>query len=181
MSPSTPSAPDGPASGGRLVEARRHVLALGPRLRRHGQDLATAESCTGGLIATLLTQVPGSSDYFLGGVVSYANSAKIALLGVAPELLAAEGAVSEAVALAMAEGIQQRLGAAWALAVTGVAGPGGGGPGKPVGTVWIALARPAGEAQARLHHFAGGREAVQAQAAAAALAWLLGELDGEIA
>lgn len=167
-----PAAPVPPAAA--LAAARRHAAHLGPRLRAGGLRLATAESCTGGLIAALITQVPGSSDYFPGGVVSYADAAKTALLGVSPELLASDGAVSEAVALAMAQGIRRRLGVDLALSVTGIAGPGGGSPAKPVGTVWIALAGPGVGAEARLHRFQGPREAIQAQAAEAALGWVLG-------
>jgi nicotinamide-nucleotide amidase len=105
-------------------------------------SLATAESCTGGMIANRLTNVPGASQVFWGGVISYANAAKDSLLGVAPALLAEHGAVSEPVARAMAEGARLRSGADYALAVTGIAGPGGGSDAKPVGTVFIGLAAP---------------------------------------
>ncbi len=108
--------------------------------RRKGKTLALAESCTGGEIASRITNVPGASEIFLGGVVSYANSAKEQLLGVSADLWQQHGAVSEAVAQAMAVGARTRLGADFAVAVTGIAGPGGGTPEKPVGTVYIALA-----------------------------------------
>lgn len=138
-------------------------------LAARGWRLATAESCTGGRIAALVTSRPGSSAVFVGGVVTYANEAKTALLGVPAAMLAAEGAVSEAVARAMAEGARTRLGAEIAVSATGVAGPGGGSAEKPVGNVWIGLADAAGS-RARLHRFPGDREQVQERAAEAAIA-----------
>ncbi len=108
-------------------------------LRKSGSTLATAESCTGGLLANRLTDVPGASEVFLEGFVTYSNQSKSDLLGVPPELISRYGAVSEEVVRAMAEGARVRSGATHALATTGVAGPGGGSPEKPVGTVWIAL------------------------------------------
>ena len=116
----------------------------GRLLRERGMTLAVAESCTGGLLAERVTHIAGASDYFLGGVVAYANAAKQALLGVPAELLDQHGAVSEPVARAMAEGARERFGADLALATTGVSGPGGGSAEKPVGTVCIALARDGG-------------------------------------
>lgn len=107
--------------------------------------LATAESCTGGLLASRLTDVAGSSGYFLGGVVSYAYSAKETLLGIEHALLVAEGAVNETVAQQMARSVRERLGADVAVSITGVAGPTGGTPEKPVGLVWIGLADAQGE------------------------------------
>lgn len=115
---------------------------VGELLRRRGATLTTAESCTGGLIAERLTRVAGSSDYFVGGAVVYSNRLKKELLGVPAELLAAHGAVSEPVARAMAAGARRALGADWAIAVTGIAGPGGGSEDKPVGTVHLAVAGP---------------------------------------
>ena len=117
------------------------VLAL---LRQRGQTLAVAESCTGGGIGAALAAVPGASDGFLGGVIAYANAVKQTVLGVPAELLERHGAVSDAVALAMAQGARQLTGATWAIAVTGVAGPGGGTAEKPVGLVHIAIAGPGG-------------------------------------
>ena len=113
-------------------------------LRQRGQTLAVAESCTGGGIGAALAAVPGASDVFLGGVVAYANAVKQAVLGVPAELLERHGAVSDAVALAMAQGARRLTGATWAIAVTGIAGPGGGTVEKPVGLVHIAIAGPDG-------------------------------------
>jgi nicotinamide-nucleotide amidase len=118
--------------------------AVGELLVRRNQTVATAESCTGGLIAQTLTDVPGSSRYFLCGTVSYSNESKTDLLGVPPPLIAEHGAVSAQAAEAMVRGCRQRSGADWALAVTGIAGPDGGTPEKPVGLVFIALAGPDG-------------------------------------
>ncbi len=137
-------------------------------LRRQGATLATAESCTGGLVGALLTQVPGASDVYLGGVVSYSNLAKADLLGVPEPLLAEHGAVSEAVARAMARGARARLGADWGLAITGVAGPSGGTPEKPVGLVHWAAAGPAGEWHGS-RVFPGDRDAVRRWSATMAI------------
>jgi nicotinamide-nucleotide amidase len=120
-----------------LAEAER----LAEALRGRGWRIASAESCTGGLIAASCTALAGSSDWFERGVVSYSNAAKTELLGVAPSLIAEHGAVSRAVACAMALGLLQRAPVQLAVAVTGIAGPGGAVPGKPVGTVWLAVAR----------------------------------------
>lgn len=113
---------------------------VGRLLTAHGQTVATAESCTGGLIAERLTDVPGSSGYFLGGVVPYSNAAKTALLGVPESVLETQGAVSEAVVRAMAEGVRERFGSDFGVATSGISGPDGGTAEKPVGLVWIALA-----------------------------------------
>lgn len=142
--------------------------AVGERLRRAGQTLATAESCTGGLVGRMITDVPGASDYFLGGVVSYANEVKQSALGVPADLLAEHGAVSEPVARAMAEGCRRTIGADWAVALTGIAGPTGGTDEKPVGLVYIALAGPSGTTVHR-HVFPYARQIVRRRAAAAAL------------
>lgn len=152
--------------------------ALIARLAAAGQTLAVAESCTGGLLAARLTRVPGASAVFLGGVLSYADSVKRALLGVPAALLASEGAVSEAVARAMAEGARARLASDWALAITGIAGPGGERPGKPVGTLHIGLAGPQGTRHR--HRLAGwAREENRQFAVQQALDLLWGALQAE--
>lgn len=118
---------------------------LGQIFKAKGLRVATAESCTGGLLAGRITDVAGSSDYMLGGIVSYANEVKQHLLGVDPTALAEHGAVSEVVARQMARGARERLGADVGISVTGVAGPGGGSPEKPVGLVWIGLSDARGD------------------------------------
>jgi len=145
---------------------------VGELLRARAWTLATAESCTGGRIATMLTSVPGSSDYYLGGVVSYANEAKLDFLDVAPDLIEQHGAVSAEVATAMAVGVQAHLRASCAIAVTGVAGPGGGSEEKPVGLVYVALAGPDETADVRKLMLPGDREMVQRRAAMAAMTML---------
>jgi nicotinamide-nucleotide amidase len=124
--------------------------ALFDELRRGNATLATAESCTGGLVSELITSIPGVSKYFLGGVVSYSNQAKVALLGVPPSLIERHGAVSSEVAEAMAMGVRERFGADFAVSTTGIAGPGGGTAEKPVGLVYLGLATPEGVASRRL-------------------------------
>ncbi len=121
------------------------VVKLGGLLQSRGWTLGTAESCTGGLVAHYITNLSGSSAFFLGGVVSYANQVKCDLLGVPKEMLLAHGAVSEQVALAMAQGIRRLVGVDVGISVTGIAGPMGGTETKPVGTVYIAVASPAGQ------------------------------------
>jgi nicotinamide-nucleotide amidase len=148
------------------------VLALGDALRARGWRLATAESCTGGLIAAACTAVAGSSDWFERGVVSYSNAAKTELLGVDAALIAAHGAVSEAVARAMVQGALQRAPVQLAVAVTGIAGPGGAVPGKPVGTVWLAWGDGSAVHAERLQ-LPGDRAAVREATVHAALARLL--------
>ena len=138
--------------------------------------LSTAESCTGGLIGGLLTALPGSSGYYLGGVISYANAVKEGLLGVPGTVLETVGAVSEETAIAMAKGAQSALHSDYALSVTGIAGPGGGSEKKPVGTVWIGLATPDG-VTARRFLFSGDREEVRLATVGAALTWLRDEMN----
>lgn len=143
------------------------------RCRSRGYALVTAESCTGGWIAKCLTDIAGSSEWYRGGVVSYSNGLKAQLLGVDPHVLNTHGAVSEAVARAMAEGALERLGGDCAVAVTGVAGPTGGSAEKPVGTVWIAWADRADGTLAQLFRFSGDREAVRRATVLHALQGLL--------
>jgi nicotinamide-nucleotide amidase len=136
--------------------------------RKAGLRLVTAESCTGGLVAACLTDIPGSSDVVERGFVTYSNDAKIEALGVPPELLEKHGAVSPHVARAMAEGALQRSRADVAVAVTGIAGPSGGTPTKPVGLVYLAALRRAGEAAVERHHFHGDRRAIRLESVATA-------------
>ena len=139
-------------------------------LRQAGQTVATAESCTGGGLGAALTAVPGSSDVVLGGVIAYANSVKQAVLGVPSELLEADGAVSSSVATAMAEGVRSCTGADWGVAITGIAGPGGGTAAKPVGLVHVAVAGPdACISSARRYGDTRGREWVRRLSAGDAL------------
>lgn len=151
------------------VDPAEHV---GIELVRHGWTLAVAESCTGGLLGSRITEVAGSSRYFLGGIIAYDNGIKSRLLGVDANLLAREGAVSPAVARAMAAGVRRAVGSTAGIGITGVAGPGGGTPGKPVGLVYVALAL--GDAvDVRELRLSGDRRAVRRAAAEAALDWLL--------
>jgi PncC family amidohydrolase len=145
---------------------------IGQLLKSRGLKLAVAESCTGGLIADRITDVPGSSDYFRGGIVAYAYEAKVALLGVSWDTLRAQGAVSRETVLEMARGVRTALGADVAISVSGIAGPGGGMPNKPVGTTWLGLSA-ASEDRAYLRRFEGDRRQNKAEAASAALRVLL--------
>lgn len=137
----------------------------------YGKTLATAESCTGGLLGAALTSLPGSSDFYLGGVVSYANDVKTGLLGVDPDLLLHQGAVNEEVARQMAVGVRERTGAEVAVAITGIAGPSGGSPEKPVGTVYVCYMDGANDQTTR-YNFAGDRAAVRYQTVMSVLAEL---------
>ena len=150
-------------------------IQVGQLLREKGVTVATAESCTGGEIAHLLTSVPGSSDYFKGSVVAYANEVKVNVLGVNPADIEREGVVSEPVVLQMAEGVRRVMGTDYAVATSGVAGPAGGTPEKPVGTVWIGVATPRG-CFARKYVFSFTRERNIAKAAAKALELLSMEM-----
>lgn len=145
---------------------------LGDALRQRQQQVATAESCTGGLIAGALTAIPGSSDWFGFGWVSYANDAKQQMLGVTASTLARHGAVSADTVGEMAAGARQHSGADWAIAVSGIAGPGGGSRDKPVGLVWFGLAGPHG-VDTFSQVFAGGRDQVREQTVKTALQQLL--------
>ena len=146
--------------------------AIGMQLRAKGYRLALAESCTGGLIAHRITNVPGASQYLLGGIVAYSNEVKVSILGVEKETIDSEGAVSEPVAKAMAEGACERFGADLGIGVTGIAGPDGGTPDKPVGLVFIALAVP-GATRVERRIFSGDREAIKQQTAERSLELLL--------
>ncbi|MGH8116751.1 MAG: CinA family protein [Rhodanobacteraceae bacterium] len=151
------------------VALRASVEAAAQGLLRRGLVLATAESCTGGWIAKLLTDIPGSSDWFWGTAVTYSNAAKQRLLGVTAGTLARHGAVSRECALEMVAGVLARFDATVAVAVTGIAGPSGGTPDKPVGTVWIAWQRRGDHPQAEGFRFDGDRDAVRRQTVVAAL------------
>lgn len=151
-------------------------ILLGQLLRGRGLKLATAESCTGGLIADRITDVPGSSDYFLGGFVAYAYEAKVATLGVSWDTLQRFGAVSRETVLEMARGARKALNADLAISVSGIAGPGGGLPEKPVGTTWIGLVTPEGET-AEVFHWKGNRRENKEQSANAAMQMLINFLE----
>jgi nicotinamide-nucleotide amidase len=139
-------------------------LIAGRALLAAGVRVATAESCTGGMVGSLLTELAGSSGYYVGGAVTYSDEEKVRQLGVAPETLAAHGAVSEPTVIEMARGIRARTGADLAIAISGVAGPGGGSAEKPVGTVWLAL-DGAGEASTFRMQWPGARDQVRVLAA----------------
>jgi nicotinamide-nucleotide amidase len=152
-----------------------HGLAarLGERLRAQRQMVCTAESCTGGWIAKMITDIPGCSDWFDCGLAAYSYEAKQALLGVRQETLLHHGAVSRETVLEMVSGALIASGASLAVAVTGIAGPTGGTPEKPVGEVWIGWKRRGGYPQAEVFHFSGDREQVRRQTVAVALEGLL--------
>ena len=145
---------------------------LGAALRARSWTLAAAESCTGGWIAKAVTDIAGSSAWFVAGYVVYSNDAKVRMLGVPPESIAEHGAVSEQVVVALAEHARRDSGADLAVAVSGIAGPGGGTPDKPVGTVWFAWAGPDGTRAGR-RRFDGDRESVRRQSVAFALRELI--------
>jgi nicotinamide-nucleotide amidase len=149
--------------------------SVGRLLRTRGLTLAVAESCSGGLICHRLTNVPGSSDYFQGGMVTYSNQAKMDLLHVPLEALQTQGAVSASTAGYMAQGVVRQFKAGLGLAVTGIAGPAGGTPDKPVGTVFMGLASPEG-VKTRHCLFCGSREEIKILTAQTALDWLRLEL-----
>jgi len=151
------------------VEKLRDALLI------RGWTLSTAESCTGGLCAAALVDLPGSSAWYSGGVVAYSNTIKHELLEVPKDVLRDHGAVSEPVALAMAEGVRSRCTSSVSCSTTGVAGPGGGTPEKPVGLVWIGVATPTGT-QARRYHFSGDRLSVRQQTVDACFELLLEQI-----
>jgi competence/damage-inducible protein CinA-like protein len=151
------------------LDGRPMEQILGELLRDRGLTISAAESCTGGLFLSRLTDVPGSSAYVLSGVVAYSNRAKTDFLGVSPDLIAAHGAVSEPVAVAMADGIRSKTGASFGIGITGIAGPDGGTPEKPVGTVAIAVVGPDGAAKVRTLLLAGSRSMIKFWATQAAM------------
>jgi len=153
----------------------RTAASVVETLRERGQMLAVAESCTGGWLGRELTASAGASDVFWGGVIVYADVAKQELAGVPAEMITRHGAVSESVAVALAEGIRARATTAWSVAITGIAGPGGGSEAKPVGTVWIGVAGPDGTT-ALQRQLGGTRTEVRAGAVEAALRDLLGRI-----
>jgi PncC family amidohydrolase len=154
-------------------------VLIGEKLRARGLRLALAESCTGGLIGHRITNVPGSSTYYMGSVTAYAYEAKVRLLGVSWGTLEKHGAVSTETVSEMALGARRALAADVGVSVSGIAGPGGGTPEKPVGLVCLGLSAPDGD-WARESHFKGGRVAVKEQAAESALQFLVDYLDGKL-
>ncbi len=152
-------------------------VTIGKLLRERGLKLTVAESCTGGLLCDQITNVPGSSDYFIGGIVSYAYEAKVELLGVSWDTLKAYGAVSRETVLAMARGARRALDTDIGISVSGIAGPGGGMPEKPVGLTWVGLAAPDGE-WARKFVWSGDRRANKESSVSAALQFILDYLNG---
>ncbi len=162
------------------AELEALAVAVGEALLQRGERLATAESCTGGWIGQCCTAIAGSSNWFDRGFITYSNEAKQDMLGVPRQNLRSEGAVSEATAGAMVQGAIARSRAQWALAVSGIAGPSGGTPAKPVGTVCFAWAGPEDWVALETCHFAGDREAVRAQTVAHALAVLLQRLQAPV-
>lgn len=153
------------------------AAALGERLLARGEFVATAESCTGGWVAQILTSIPGSSAWFDRGAVTYSNAAKIEMLGVPETTLLRHGAVSEPTARAMAQGALEHSRAQWTLAVTGIAGPTGGTPDKPVGMVCFAWAGSDGGCEAQTRRFAGERNDVREHAVRHALRGLIERID----
>jgi PncC family amidohydrolase len=154
-------------------------IEVGRLLQKRGLKLSLAESCTGGLISNRITDIPGSSEYFLGGIVSYAYEAKVDLLNVSWDTLKAYGAVSEQTVLEMARGVRKALNSDIAVSVSGIAGPGGATSDKPVGTTWVALVAADVE-QARLFQFSGNRVENKASSAEAALQFLFDYLNGTL-
>jgi PncC family amidohydrolase len=158
--------------------AEKLEVSLGIFLRQRGLKLAVAESCSGGLLASHITDIPGSSDYFIGGVVAYAYEAKAALLHVSWDTLRKYGAVSRETVIEMARGVRTAMGADIGVSITGIAGPGGGLPGKPVGTTWIGLSVKDGD-WARKFTWQGDRLANKESSAQTGLQFVLDYLNGE--
>ena len=158
-----------------LSKRAERLLAAG---RTKGLRVATAESCTGGLVAALLTEIPGSSDVVERGFVTYSNEAKTELLGVPSDLIAAHGAVSAQVATAMVQGALARAPVELAVSITGIAGPGGATTGKPVGLVYFGIARKGGSSRVERHNYQGDRASIRAAATERALELLLEAIKG---
>jgi PncC family amidohydrolase len=154
-------------------------IAIGDILKSRGLKLGAAESCTGGLIGSRITDVPGSSEYFSGSIVAYAYETKVALLNVSWDTLNTHGAVSRETVLEMGRGAREPLKVDIVVSVSGIAGPGGGTPEKPVGTTWIGLITSDGE-WAKVFYFSGSREQNKAASATAALRILLDYLEGKL-
>jgi nicotinamide-nucleotide amidase len=154
-------------------------LCVANLLQQNKLTLATAESCTGGLIAHLITNIPGSSEYFLGGIVSYSNQAKVDLLDVSWDTLNSKGAVSKETVIEMAVGARKKLNADIAVSVSGIAGPGGGTPDKPVGTTWVGLSTSTVN-EARHFIWNGNREENKKLSSEAALQFVLDYLEGKL-
>lgn len=152
---------------------------LGEMLDARGLTISTAESCTGGLVGHLLTNIPGSSEYYIGSITAYAYHVKVRQLNVNWQTLESHGAVSRETVAEMASGVRAALETDIGIAVSGIAGPGGSSPGKPVGLVWLGLSTPAGD-WTRDHNFEGDRIAVKDQAAEAALQFVYDYLDGKL-
>ncbi|MGA7669470.1 MAG: CinA family protein [Nitrolancea sp.] len=157
------------------MASERHEYRLYNLLTDLGLTIATAESCTGGLVSHWITGVPGSSNYFLGGVIAYSNAVKMSLLGVPEDVLKRVGAVSDECALAMARGVRRRIGADVGVSTTGIAGPGGATDTKPVGLVYIACSTPWADVVEE-HHFSGDRAQTIEESADAALSLVLAQL-----
>jgi PncC family amidohydrolase len=157
-----------------------HEMRISIILNKKRLTLATAESCTGGLVASRITDVSGSSAYFLGGIVAYSYEAKASLLGVSWDTLNTKGAVSRETVIEMAQGARRVFNADIAVSVSGIAGPGGGTPDKPVGTVWVGLATPSGE-EARHFVWDGDRIRNKQLSSEAALQFILDYLEGRLA
>lgn len=167
-----PEAKDRQLSRDQGADLAALALTLQDRAIARGVTVTTAESCTGGLVGHSITANAGSSAYYLGGVVSYADAVKVAVLGVPPDAIERHGAVSAQVAVAMAEGVRHRLGSDFAVAVTGLAGPDGGTAAKPVGLTYVAVAGPDGH-EIRRHVWDGDRQANKDLSASAALRFLI--------
>lgn len=159
-------------------ELEQAGVRLGKLLQEQGRTIATAESCTGGWVAKVLTDRAGSSAYVMAGLVTYSNGAKQALLGVSADTLEQHGAVSEPVVRQMVAGAVQAAGVDVAVAISGVAGPGGGSPDKPVGTVWFAWGSGLDQTEAVVKHFDGDRDEVRRQSVLFALQAVTGFLEG---